>query len=299
VTLTSEHLEAVVKADDPVDVVWDALWDIWWPPADGVETHYGNDREWASVELERALVDTYWEFYSEILPWRCVNEASIDVPEDGAFLVMDAMTVREAALFTAALEKRGYEVDVSYSYATVPSETTPYKDRVGYADLKQEYATSTVRDLEPSLAGDEQLVWSRYPDALLENIQEGKTELSSVEDAYGDSLDVFLSIFDQLDADHIVVGSDHGYVREESGYSFAISESEKNRFRDAFDGQRFVGVDEADADGLVADRMAVEADGYYMPVGRYTWPVRGKYSVYQHGGMSLMECLTPRLEVQR
>ena len=298
-SLTSDRLEELVEAEDPVETVWEALWDIWWPPGDDPSEHYGHDREWASVELERALVDIYWEFYAEELPWRCVNEASIDVPEDGAFLVMDAMTVRETSLFADALESEGFNVDVSYSYATVPSETTPYKDRVGYSDLGREYPSATVSDLDPSLSGDERLVWSRYPDALLENIQEGKTELSSVEDAFEDSLNVFLSILDQLDADRIVVGSDHGYVREESGYSFAISESEKNRLRETFGGQRFVGVDEADGDGLVEDKLAVEADGYYMPVGRYTWPVRGKYSVYQHGGMSLMECLTPRLEVQR
>ncbi len=289
----------MVEADDPVEAVWDVLWDIWWPPAENPSEHYSPDREWASIELERMLVDIYWEFYNEELPWRCVNEASIGVPEDGAFLVMDAMSVREASLFAVALEEKGCEVNVSYSYSTVPSETTPYKERVGYSDLKKEYTSATVRDLDPSLSGDERLVWSRYPDALLENIQEGQTELSSVEEAYGDSLDVFLSIFDQLDADRVVVGADHGYVREESGFAFAIGDKEKNRLRDTFNGQRFVGVDEADADDLVEDRMAVESDGYYMPVGRYTWPVRGKYSVYQHGGMSLMECLTPRLEVQR
>jgi hypothetical protein len=289
----------LVESDDPVETVWEALWDIWWPPDDDVSAHYDNTREWASVELERTLVDIYWEFYSEELPWKCVNEASIEIPDDGAFLVMDAMSVREASLFAAALEAEGFEVDVSYSYSTVPSETTPYKDRVGYADLKREYDSATIRDLDPSLSGNERLVWSRYPDALLENIQEGKTELSSVEETYDDSLAVLLSILDQLDADRVVVGSDHGYVREKSGYSFAISDDEKNRLRNAFDGQRFASLGETNADDLVEDRMAVESDGYYMTVGRYTWPVRGKYNVYRHGGMSLMECLTPRLEVQR
>jgi hypothetical protein len=299
VTLTSECLQALVEADDPVDVVWDALWDVWWPAGSTPAEHYSHDREMASVELERQLVNIYWEFYSRDLPRRCANEASIDVPEDGAFLILDAMSVREASLFASALESGGFDVNISYSYATVPSETTPYKKRVGYSDLEKEYRSGTVRDLDPSLSGDERLVWSRYPDALLENIQEGKTELSSVEEAYEDSLNVLRSILNQLDADRVVIGSDHGYVREESGYSFPINDSEKTRLRGVFDGQRFARVDEADGDSLVADRMAVEADGYYMPVGRYTWPVRGKYSIYQHGGLSLMECLTPRLEVRR
>jgi hypothetical protein len=296
--LTSERLEALVEVDDPVEVVWEALWDIWWPPANDVSDHYGHDREWSSVELERSLVDIYWEFYSEILPWRCVNESSIEVPEDGTFLVMDAMSIREASLFAHALDSRGYDIEVGYSFSTIPSETTPYKERVDYSGLERQYSTTTVRDLDPSLSGDERLVWSRYPDALLENIQEGKTELSAVEDAYGDSLNVFMSILDQLDSDLFVVGSDHGYVREEPGYNFAIGEEDKNRLRDTFNGRRFVAVDEKEGDDLVMDRMAIEADGYYMPIARYTWPVRGKYNVYQHGGISLMECLTPRLFIR-
>ncbi len=298
-TWTSERLERLVETDDPVEVIWEALWDIWSPPSDDPGEHYAQQREWQSVELERVLIDSYWEFYSEVLPWNCVNKPSITIPEDGAFLVMDAMSVREGALFKSVLEEQAQEVSVSYSYSTVPSETTPYKERVGHADLEQEYPSATVRTRSPSLSGDERLVWCKYPDSLFENIQEGKTELSSFEEAYEDTSEVFQSILDQLDAERIIIGSDHGYLRGESGYNFAIGESEKRRLKDAFHGSRFVSVDETDADDLVEDRLAVEADGYYMPVGRYTWPVRGKYSTVQHGGMSLVECLTPRLEVQR
>jgi hypothetical protein len=81
VSLTNDQLEALVESDDPVDAVWEALWDIWWPPADNPSDHYGHDREWESVELERTLVDIYWEFYGQELPWRCVNDAEIEIPD--------------------------------------------------------------------------------------------------------------------------------------------------------------------------------------------------------------------------
>lgn len=299
-TWTSERLRALVEHDDPVEVIWEALWDIWESP-DGPDEQYASQREWETVELERTLLDTYWEFYSEVLPWRCVNEASISVPDEGAFLVMDAMSVREAGLFAEILDDQGYEVSVGYSYATVPSETTDYKNRIGYAALEREHPSETVRSRSPSLSGDERLVWCKYPDSLLENIQEGKTEISTFEEAYADTEDVFCSTLEQLDADRVVVGSDHGYIRAESGFNFAIGEQAKNRLKETFGGSRFVRVDETegDGDGLVSNHLAVEADGYYLPVGRYTWPVRGKYSTVQHGGLSLIECLTPRLEVQR
>lgn len=299
-TLTSERLRGLVEREDPVEVVWEALWDIWESP-DGPDEQYDRHREWEAVELERTLLDTYWEFYSEVLPWRCVNEASMSVPDDGAFLVMDAMSVREAGLFVEILDDHGYDVSVDYSYATVPSETTDYKQRVGYADRKRDHASTTVRSRSPSLSGEERLVWCKYPDSLFENVQEGKTELSTFEESYGDTEEAFLSILEQLEAGRVIVGSDHGYIRGESGFNFRIGERDKNRLKETFGGSRFVRIDETEGDGdaLVEDRLAVEADGYYLPVGRYTWPVRGKYSTVQHGGLSLMECLTPRLEIQQ
>jgi len=65
----------------------------------------------------------------------------------------------------------------------------PFRDRVGYSDLKKEYKTARVQSQEPSLDGDERIIWSRYPDALLENIQEGRTKLSSIEEMYEKSGD--------------------------------------------------------------------------------------------------------------
>ena len=298
-TLSDDRLQRLVKHDNPVDVVWEALWDIWSPPAETPTKHYGDERELRTVELERNLKDIYWELYSDVLPPKCVNEASIEVPEDGAFLVMDAMSVREAGLFVPELEDRGYDVEVDYSFSTVPSETTPYKDRVGYNELTKEYKTATVKELEPSISGDERLVWSRYPDSLLENVQEGKTEIFPVEEAYDDTVEVLVSLLEQIDSDKVVVGSDHGYVREESGYNFPIGEPQKSQMKDVFGSDRFVSMEEANAESLVDERMAVEADGYYMILGRYTTPSRGKYGLYQHGGMSIVECLTPRLEVKK
>jgi len=86
--------------------------------------------------------------------------------------MMDSMSVREASLFVQFLEDEASELSVSYSYPTVPSETMPFRDRVGYSDLKREYKTASVKSQDPSLDGDERIIWCRFPDALLENIQE-------------------------------------------------------------------------------------------------------------------------------
>lgn len=294
VRLKTDDLAQLVEDDDPVPSVWAALWDIWYPAGDDVSDHYGKETD--AVSYERLLLDVYREFF-DVLPAKCVNEASLDIPGNGTFVVMDAMSVREAAMFVDMLEERGHDPETGYSFSSVPSETKFYRDRVGYSDLKKDHKAASVKSQDPLLDGDEEIVWCRYPDALLENIQEGKTKLSSIEEMYGKTETALRAILDQLDTDRVVIGSDHGYARLDSGHTFQISDGQKSALQYTFSG-RFESVGDANASHLVDEGLVVEADGYYMPIGRYTWPARGKYSTFQHGGLSLLECITPRIEVE-
>jgi hypothetical protein len=294
VKFRTDTLTRLVEDDDPVESVWDAMWDIWAAPSADVSTHYGREAD--AVTFERLLLDVYAEFFSDVLPDRCVNDIGLEVPDDGTFVVMDAMSIREAALFVDELEADGHMVTTTYSFSAVPSETLPYRERIGYSDLKKEYKTADVKSQAPSLDGDEDIVWCRYPDALLENIQEGKTKLSSIEEMYEKTERTLLTILDELDTDNVVIGSDHGYARLDSGHTFPINDAQKSALRETFSG-RFESVGDVEADHLVEQGLVVEADGYYMPIGRYTWPVRGKYSTFQHGGMSLHETITPRINI--
>jgi hypothetical protein len=293
--MKTDDIRHLVEDDDPVDIVWELLWDVWSPAAEDIASQY--EREQSSVSVEWSLYNVYQELYTEVLPDRCVTEPSLSVPEDGALVVMDAMSVREAPLFIEALDDAGYQTDVGYEYATVPSETIPFRERVGYANLKKQYDTEHASSYSPSLDGDEQIVWAPYPDSLAENIQAGKTEIGTVEEMYEKTEQTLLSILSQLDADQVVVRSDHGYVRLESGYGFPSSDHHRSRMQEVFSGGRHVSVGETDASDLVEEGIVVEEDGYYVPVGRFTWPARGKYSTYQHGGLGLTEVLTPSIEI--
>jgi len=42
-----------------------------------------------------------------------------------------------------------------------------------------------------------------------------------------------------------------------------------------------------------------EFNGYYIAKSLYLWHVSGKYSIYIHGGLSLMECFDTALEVKK
>ena len=138
-----------------------------------------------------------------------------------------------------------------------------------YSDIKREYKTGTVKSDDPSLDGDEDIVWCRFPDALLENIQEGKTKLSSIEEMYEKTERTFARIIKQLDAEQIVVGSDHGYVRLDAGNTFPVTEPQKNRLQETFSG-RFVSVAEAKADDLVDEGLYDEC--YASPTTKKLGP---------------------------
>lgn len=293
---TSDSLARIVKDEDPVPVVWDALCEIWFPSAENIQNHY--HREIEARNYEQLLYDTYTELFINILPNRCINEVSLTVPNESVLIIMDGMSIREAPLFVDFFNGAGYETDIGYAFSSLPSETETFRERIKYKEMRNEYKTHLVRKQDPRLDGDERIIWCRFPDALTEKIQEGKTKLSSIEEVYEKTETTLQSIFDQLDPDHAVIRSDHGYVRLDSGHTFEDSTQYKDQLKQMFS-SRYVSVGEADGADLVAENVVVEADGYYLPVGRYTWPTRGKYGTFDHGGMSLLECITPRITVTR
>ncbi len=54
-----------------------------------------------------------------------------------------------------------------------------------------------------------------------------------------------------------------------------------------------------DADKLVKAGLLVGYNGYLIAQSRNIWPISGSYGVYQHGGCSLMECITPKLKIKK
>jgi hypothetical protein len=258
-------------------------------------------RESAITALERILNRIYGEVYTEILPRHCLHDGKeLPIREGSAFVIMDAMSLREASLFSRTLREEGFKVELGYSFSATPSETIFYKEKIDYTDLMRKFPNGEVVDRRKiNLKGNEKIVWSRFPDAYVESIKAGKTKLSSIERMYQDSQQILLEVIKKLDADQIVVGSDHGYVRFEPGYSFLTSDQAKRSLRNNFVGSRYLSMEEKDLDALVEKELAVAFNGFYMVRGRYVWPMGGKYKVFVHGGISLMECLTPRLCITR
>lgn len=110
---------------------------------------------------------------------------------------------------------------------------------------------------------------------------------------------IVLEIISQIKSHKIIITSDHGYIRTEAGYVFSVTEKAKKKLQTIFGSKRYVKMDSLEVKDLINAGYVEEFNGYYVVKSRYLWPISGKYSIYIHGGLSLMECFVPVLEVEK
>ncbi|MFW6173833.1 MAG: hypothetical protein ACOC5T_08820 [Elusimicrobiota bacterium] len=134
---------------------------------------------------------------------------------------------------------------------------------------------------------------------MLDKIQSGRTVISDLENMYKTSEKIIFELIKKTKSKKIIILSDHGYNRSESGFSFSVSEKIKKKLRDTLGGSRFITMDKTDLTQVVKHGCVSEVSGYYLVKSRYVWPVSGKYNIYLHGGISLMECLVPVIKVEK
>jgi hypothetical protein len=301
VKIPAEFVKKLVEQDEPIQPVVQKLLNGVWTPQDSLKEFYKQEE--AAASLERFLNESFFELYTEFLPQLCGQDASLPL-EDAPFVMLDALSLREGVLLRDRLEEKGFETTLSYDFSAVPSETQFYKDKIGLKQLKNEYSYTKIKDRSQFVVnGNEDLVWSAFPDAEIENMQSGRVKMGSLEEMYENTESNLLSVLDRLDADTVRVGSDHGYAIAAPKYQFSPADNDMKNLREVMGGQRYKPIKEIERektqDALVDAGFLVKQNGYAMAKARYTWTVRGKYRVYQHGGMSLMECITPRLTVKR
>ena len=154
-----------------------------------------------------------------------------------------------------------------------------------------------------NISGKEKLIWSRYPDLLIENVRAGQSLKNDLEDVYNKTEKVIFETIDKLQSDNIIICSDHGYIRTESNYNINIqNESWKKALRELFDGARFSEKDDSNkklAEKLLNKNMIAETDNHYLPISHFSWPISGSYSTFTHGGLSLLEVITPKIIIEK
>jgi hypothetical protein len=209
---------------------------------------------------------------------------------------MDAFSFREAGYIYKQLKSQ-YSIDLGYEYSAFPSETEYFKEKIQLNKLKKEYKFKKINSYENIIIdGDEDLIWTSYPDALIENLKAGKTLKTNLVEVVEKTRIVIEKILKNTHKKNIIVTSDHGYIRTESMYNIKVDTNNLKKF---FGGSRYVEKpDNKMAAELINQHLVCENDNVYVPISHFGWPTRGKYSVASHGGLSLTEGITPKLIIK-
>jgi len=296
--IETDFMTKVIKSNNPVSLLGERLSEIWLNMAekDNEIGDYYYKGEEEVRDFEEFILKSYWEFY-DWLAKACLEEKDIfQLYPDSTIVVMDGMSIRESALLYKSLESKGYNVKHDFNFSAIPSDTELFREKIkkpisGFLQINN---SKNIR-----LAGDERYIWSYFPDVMLDKIKTGHTVISSLEEMYKIVEKIVLEILSKLKSGRIIITSDHGYVRTEAGFVFPVSEEAKGKFQQIFGSKRYVEMDSIDVEDLKNEGYVKEFNGYYLVKSRYLWPVPGRYSIYIHGGLSLMECFVPVVEVKK
>lgn len=295
--LSANFIKSLVESNKPIDIVGSQLLNIWLEAARTASNtgdfYYKGEGE--ARAFEDFVLKTCTEQYN-LLARECINGSVFQKYPDATFIVMDGMSLREGVLVYNMLKSKGYEAFLEYGFSAIPSDTIAFREKmkVPMSNFKEINNPKNIR-----LSGNEKYLWSRFPDVMLDKIQVGHTVISSLEEMYGIAAKIVGEVTGKLNATEIIILSDHGYIRSESGFVFTASTKATTKLQHVFGSARYISMNDADASDLVEDGYVEEFGGYYLVKSRYVWPVSGKYSIYLHGGLSLMECLTPVIKVHR
>lgn len=293
--INQDFIYNLIEKDNPFPDICKYMRENIWNYGNDLSEYYNQEEKMNN--FEKFILETYEELFSEKLPKYCTGKDT-KLSLDNQLLFLDSLSIREAILLKNNLEERGLEVELDYSFSCLPSETVYYKGKVNLDELKKENNFKKVNNLDAeNVKGSENIIWSPFPDSLLESMSEGKTENSNLGEVYKKTEKLTLKLLKKINSKNIEIRSDHGYVRHPGAYSFTVPDDISKKIRELMGGQRSCEKDQEIPQAL--KRYIVEYNGYYMAKSRYVWPISGKYRKNQHGGVSLMECLTPKLIVKK
>lgn len=304
-------VEELLESNNPIDLMWEELKNIYLEEDKDDIRKYYSQTEKKVKNLERFLLKAYFELYQEVLVKRAKQGElelfeELDDNDDETYLLMDALSLREMGLLFNKLKAEGYRVELDYGLAALPSDTQFYRKKIRLDIIKRTIKYRRVNDYNNiNIFGDERFIWSSYPDTLVEEVRSGQTLKNDLTEVYKKTEGVVFEVLNKTNKSKVIIGSDHGYIRTEAAYNIDLkNKTVKKWLRKLFGGSRFVAKEEAEqklAEKLLERNLIVEVNNeegsYYLPISHYSWPVSGKYSTFSHGGLSLLEVITPRIIV--
>jgi hypothetical protein len=331
VTLAPDLLLKLQRAParDAWQAVGDFAWQLFTAPLEAKTAAaevMNRDRQMAAVDL--FLSTAGWDLWQE---FDSVAEHTADAligwwnEQSGgrAALILDALSLREAAWIVNGALERGYLVQGRVTAAELPADTTPFARALGFGQrsaLENNQASATHRltgaatdsvDLPwadcLSLIGSEPrfLLWHHWPDARLHDFAEpGKGLGALTQDAVAKLTDEsFWALIERMTTGRrLAVTSDHGYAAT-GLFPDTHDEQQAKYLKEVFRSGRYAAEGSLPARLPVLPPVEVTLDTRHgrhrFVLGRRKWRSQGGYPTLAHGGLSVLEVLVPFIELSR
>ena len=267
-------------------------------------------------QLISAAADrTYGELLSGPEPGMGLLEA-LSYP-DHAVIVFDGLSLREIPMVIGLAEKSGLKISrMDASLSAVPCETMDFIARElpcgriapsqlpARKELKERriavfYSGNYTQGIPVNHEGTALLVWSAFPDLTYRD--SGAKFDSHFENIHAMFETAWMNTVQRIKGKKkIVITSDHGYIFFGAGMDFPRQPSEMKDINGYFGNDRYVSLAEK-PNPPASDDIYRDSDRQVALIkGRVKTRSTGEAAskLYKHGGLSLMEMLTPWIELE-
>lgn len=238
-----------------------------------------------------------------------------------AVLILDGLSLRELPWLLQGANERGFAAhEISANASELPGETNEFARALGFtsrsqlqnnggglAHKLQPASTETVdlpwKDCEGLVSNTpNQVFWHHWPDAKLHDGSGAGQGLEPLTRDVAQQLvsDDFWAFVERLATGRrLVITSDHGYAA--TGY-FPDADGEVGQFlkRTFSSGRGKAGTGNT---GPFVPPVALQTNGphgaHLLALGRRKWRNQGGYPTLTHGGLSLLEVLSPFVELTK
>ena len=234
-----------------------------------------------------------------------------------AVVVFDGLSIREIPMILTLADKSGLIVSsVSTSQSAIPSETIDFIERelpCGHIapsqlqtrkELKEKgiaviYSGNITQPISGEYESFPLLVWSSFPDETYKD--SGARFESHFENIHAQFEPAWMNTVQSIKGKKkIIITSDHGYIFFGTGMDFPRTSSEMRGLNAYFGNDRNVSLKEKPDPPVSDDIFIGHSKKVAMVKGRVrTRSTGGAASkLYRHGGLSLMEMITPWIELE-
>lgn len=238
-----------------------------------------------------------------------------------AVLILDGLSLRELPWLLQGAKERGFTThDVSANASELPGETDEFARALGFASRSKlqnnggglahklqaastESANLPWKDCENLIgSAPNQIFWHHWPDAKLHDGSGAGQGLEPLTKDVAEQLtsDAFWAFVERLATGRrLVITSDHGYAA--TGY-FPDADGEVGQFlKQTFSsGRSKTGTGDT---GPFVPPVALQINSphgaHLLALGRRKWRSQGGYPTLTHGGLSLLEVLSPFVEITK